>query len=60
MIAVDEGTSSIPEYQVFLKPRGNIDREWFDWRARGIGGTMSIPVSSAGEENAMCWKKKDR
>ena len=29
------------------------DTDW-DERARGLGGTLHIPVSSAGEENVMC------
>lgn len=46
VIAQSEGTTHIPEHS-FLGSSWN-------QRARGLGGTMSRPVSSAGEENLLC------
>ena len=46
------GTTSIPEHR-WLGP------SW-DQRARGLGGTLAIPISTGGEENLLCWRNRDR
>jgi hypothetical protein len=51
LIARDQVTTDLPEYRNLYEifPDDN------DWDAlRGVGGTMLIPVSSAGEENVLC------
>ncbi len=47
VMAADEYTSDVPEYQD-LKPK-----DYWDRRARGLGGTPEIPVTSCGEENLL-------
>jgi len=53
LMGVNEVTLDIPEHS-------QLDPFWND-RARGIGGTPSRPVSTAGEENALCmtWDEGD-
>ncbi|CAH1787573.1 unnamed protein product, partial [Owenia fusiformis] len=46
LIGINEDTTSIPEHS-FLADSWNL-------RARGLGGTRGIPISTAGEENALC------
>ncbi|CAH1802796.1 unnamed protein product, partial [Owenia fusiformis] len=46
LIATSEGTTSIPEHSYLPN--------WWNQRARGLGATRARPVSSAGEENALC------
>ncbi len=46
VIGVDELTTDIPEHSY-------LDDLWND-RARGFGGTLQIPVTSASEENLRC------
>ena len=41
------GVTSIPEHR-------HLGR-WWDTRARGLGGTLHIPVSSGAEENLLCY-----
>jgi len=43
----NEGTTSIPEHS-FLGA-------WWDSRARGLGGTLAVPISTGAEENLLCW-----
>ena len=43
-----EKTTDIPEHS-FLSPAS-----YWDERARGLGATLSVPLSSSAEENAMC------
>ena len=31
--------------------------DWWNQRARGLGGTLHIPVSCGGEENLMCMRE---
>lgn len=45
-MATNEVTRSIPEHR-FLPG-------WWDTRARGLGGTIAVPVSSGAEENLLC------
>ncbi len=50
VIAESEGTTTIPEH-AFLKDDPDVD---WDARARGVGGTPQVPVTSVGEENLLC------
>ena len=45
-----EFTTSIPEH-AYLKNDPNTN---WDERARGMGGTLDIPVTSCAEENLLC------
>ena len=47
VIAVNEGTTNIPEHSFLPK--------WWDKRARGLGATPQIPISTGGEENLLCY-----
>lgn len=51
MAARYEGTTDIPEHR-FLKDR---DINW-DVRARGLGGTPHLPLTTASEENILCYQ----
>lgn len=46
IMAQSEGTTSIPEHS-FLPA-------WWNQRARGLGATIGIPISTGGEENLLC------
>jgi len=46
IIATTEVTRTIPEHS-FLPP-------WWDQRARGLGGTIAVPISTGAEENLLC------
>lgn len=46
IMATTEVTRSIPEHR-FLPA-------WWDTRARGLGGTIAVPMSSGAEENLLC------
>jgi hypothetical protein len=51
VIARNEVTTDLPEYRNLYQIFPNDD----DWDAlRGVGATLLIPVSSAGEENLLC------
>lgn len=53
VIGVNEETTDIPEHS-WLDP-------WWNWRARGLGGTLGTPISTVGEENLLCLNPaKDR
>lgn len=47
VIGANEGTTYIPEHS-FLPA-------WWNQRARGLGATISAPVSTGGEENLLCY-----
>ena len=51
LIGAREDMLVLPEYMDLA----NFD-EFFDWnaRARGLGGNLNLPMSSGGEENALC------
>jgi len=51
IMAENEGTTTIPEHRHL--------GSWWDTRARGLGGTLSIPISTGGEENLLC-RSSDR
>jgi hypothetical protein len=50
VIAHNEFTTDIPEH-AGLKPR-----DFWDARARGLGGSQTDPVCSCGEENLLCYR----
>ena len=50
IMAGTEVTTDIPEH-AFLKTDTNTD---WDERARGLGGTLAVPTTSAAEENLLC------
>ena len=47
----DEVTTDIPEH-AFLASDPNTD---WDKRARGLGGTVAVPISTCAEENVLCY-----
>lgn len=49
IMAHDEYTTDVPEHS-HLKPK-----EYWDARARGLGGSQTDPVCSCGEENLLCF-----
>ena len=52
IIGRDEQTTDIPEHSWLPK--------WWDKRARGLGGTLGIPISTGTEENLLCELATDR
>lgn len=48
VIGQHEGTNNIPEHSHLPN--------WWNQRARGLGGTPHAPVSSGGEENVLCYQ----
>jgi hypothetical protein len=50
IMSIDEVTTDVPEHR-FLADDPFVD---WDTRARGLGGTLSLPLTSAGEENVSC------
>lgn len=50
IMAHNEYTTTLPE-QAHMKPK-----EYWDARARGLGGSQHDPVCSCGEENLLCFK----
>lgn len=51
IIGATEGTTDMPEYE-FLKNDPNTN---WDERARGLGGTIWVPLSTGAEENILCY-----
>ena len=47
-MGVNEVTTHIPEHTSL--------GSWWNGRARGLGATTDRPVSTAGEENALCYR----
>eukprot|EP00112_Aurelia_sp_Birch-Aquarium-sp1_P005834 Seg166.3 transcript_id=Seg166.3/GoldUCD/mRNA.D3Y31 product="putative tyrosinase-like protein tyr-3" protein_id=Seg166.3/GoldUCD/D3Y31 len=47
IVGAREGVTSIPEHR-------HLGR-WWDTRARGLGGTLHIPISTGAEENLLCY-----
>ena len=44
------------EYTTDIPEHSHLEDYW-DGRARGLGGTSHNPVSTGGEENALCMKQ---
>jgi alpha-glucosidase len=54
IIGKDQGQTTLPEYR-------HMDSEYWDQRARGLGGDQSTKITSSGEENLLClgrWKDR--
>jgi hypothetical protein len=51
IMSKDEVTTDIPEH-AFLANDPNTD---WNKRARGLGGTVAVPISTCAEENVMCY-----
>lgn len=51
VMSKDEVTTDIPEH-AFLANDPNTD---WDKRARGLGGTVAVPVTTCAEENVLCY-----
>lgn len=49
VMAHNEFTTDVPEHS-HLQPK-----DWWDARARGLGGSKTDPVCSCGEENLLCY-----
>ena len=47
IIARSERTTQIPEHS-------NLDSAYWDKRARGLGATTALPISTGAEENVLC------
>jgi hypothetical protein len=67
VMAYNEYTTDVPEHAAILLPRVNAsegaespkrvrDKNWWDARARGLGGSQSDPVCSCGEENLLAYE----
>ena len=52
ILARNEGTTDMPEYAHMAK---DTSVNW-DVRARGLGGTMELPITSCAEENILCYQ----
>jgi predicted amidohydrolase len=50
----EEFTTDVPEH-TGIAGNGNKSKDWWDRRARGLGGSESDPVASCGEENLLCF-----
>lgn len=49
VIGVKEHVTTIPEHS-------NLDPDYWNFRARGLGGTKEAPISTAPEENILCYE----
>ena len=54
IMAHDEFTTDVPEH-AHIPQKGNKTKDWWDRRARGLGGSEQDPVASCGEENLLCF-----
>ena len=54
IMAHDEFTTDVPEHARIPKT-SNKSADWWDRRARGLGGSEKDPVASCGEENLLCF-----
>ena len=52
IMSKDEVTTDIPEH-AYLADDPNTD---WDARARGLGGTVSVPITTCAEENVLCYQ----
>ena len=52
ILARYEGTTDMPEY-VYLEKDTSVN---WDVRARGLGGTLELPLTSCAEENILCYQ----
>lgn len=55
VMAHDEFTTDVPEHSHMGKNSKDKSSDWWDRRARGLGGSETDPVASCGEENLLCF-----
>ncbi|MFO0902801.1 MAG: hypothetical protein U0939_07360 [Pirellulales bacterium] len=58
ILGYDEFTTDLPEFAHLTKPRGLdgvSDKDFWDARARGTGGSQTDPYCSCGEENLLAY-----
>lgn len=55
VMAHDEFTTDVPEHSHMGENSKNKSSDWWDRRARGLGGSETDPVASCGEENLLCF-----
>ena len=55
VMAADEFTTDVPEHRSIVD-EGRKSSDWWDRRARGLGGDENQPVASCGEENLLCFE----
>lgn len=56
VMAYNEFTTDVPEHARLGKNEGGKSSDWWDRRARGLGGSKTDPVASCGEENLLCFE----
>ena len=57
IMAHDEFTTDIPEHaHLGNNKNGGKSSDWWDRRARGLGGSKTDPIASCGEENLLCFE----
>ncbi|KAK3773273.1 hypothetical protein RRG08_053658 [Elysia crispata] len=49
IMGIDEFTNDIPEHRHYS--------DWWNQRTRGLGASYDMPVTTAGEENILCYQK---
>jgi len=55
VMGYNEYTTDVPEHAVLGSNRNGRSADWWDRRARGLGGSKTDPVASCGEENLLCF-----
>ncbi|MBM83898.1 MAG: hypothetical protein CMJ78_25360 [Planctomycetaceae bacterium] len=55
VMAYNEYTTDVPEHSKLGSRKGGRSADWWDRRARGLGGSETDPVASCGEENLLCF-----
>ncbi len=56
VMAYNEFTTDVPEHSHLGKDPDGKSSDWWDRRARGLGGSKTDPVASCGEENLLCFE----
>ena len=56
IMAYNEFTTDVPEHARLGSEEGGKSSNWWDRRARGLGGSATDPVASCGEENLLCFE----
>jgi hypothetical protein len=54
IMSCNEFTTDVPEHKDLPNGTGKT-KDWWDRRARGLGGSATDPVASCGEENLLCF-----
>jgi len=55
VMAHNEFTTDVPEHSHMGKNSKDKSSDWWDRRARGLGGSETDPVASCAEENVLCF-----